>query len=154
MGHRPIPMDIESALTMKIVIEQGGLAPGLNLIAKHVERVPICRIFIAHIGAMDAFAPRIAAKIISDKRLSSMFANRYSSFDTAEFGKKVESGTSTLEELEAYAIKAVNQRNFRPTGTVRNDPESIHVNYFFFFFFFIKIKYRSMSDYYFEISIL
>ena len=57
---------------------------------------------------MDAFARglRIAAKIISDKRLSSMVANRYSSFDTAELGKKVESGTSTLEELEAYAIKS------------------------------------------------
>ena len=95
---------------MKIVIEQGGLAPGgLNFDCKvRRESTDLQDLFIAHIGAMDAFARglRIAAKIISDKRLSSMVANRYSSFDTAELGKKVESGTSTLEELEAYAIKS------------------------------------------------
>ena len=105
------PMDIKKcALTMKIVIEQGGLAPGgLNFDCKvRRESTDLQDLFIAHIGAMDAFARglRIAAKIISDKRLSSMVANRYSSFDTAELGKKVESGTSTLEELEAYAIKS------------------------------------------------
>jgi xylose isomerase len=105
------PMDIKKcALTMKIVIEQGGLAPGgLNFDCKvRRESTDLQDLFIAHIGAMDAFARglRIAAKIISDKRLSGMVANRYSSFDTAELGKKVESGTSTLEELEAYAMKS------------------------------------------------
>ena len=105
------PMDIKKcALTMKIIIEQGGLAPGgLNFDCKvRRESTDLQDLFIAHIGAMDAFARglRIAAKIISDKRLSGMVANRYSSFDNIELGKKVESGASTLEELEAYAMKS------------------------------------------------
>ena len=105
------PMDIKKcALTMKIVIEQGGLAPGgLNFDCKvRRESTDLQDLFISHIGAMDAFARglRIAAKIISDKRLSSMVENRYSSFDTIELGKKVESRTCTLEDLEEYTFKS------------------------------------------------
>ena len=67
--------------------------------------------FIAHIGAMDAFARglRIGAKIMEEGRLPKMVAKRYESFDNIELAKKVEQGNATLEELEAFAMKEGNE---------------------------------------------
>ena len=57
-------------LAMKIVMEQGGLAPGgLNFDCKvRRESTDVEDMFIAHIGAMDAFARglRNAARIRAD----------------------------------------------------------------------------------------
>ena len=38
-----------------------------------------------------------------------MVAKRYESFDNIDLAKKVEQGNATLEELEAFAMKAGNE---------------------------------------------
>jgi len=90
---------------MKIIIEQGGLAPGgLNFDCKvRRESTELRDLFIAHILAMDAFARglRNAARIITDNKLPAMVKERYSTFDIG-FGKKIESGGATLEDCEAF----------------------------------------------------
>ena len=100
------PSDIKkTTLTMKIIMEQGGLAPGgLNFDCKvRRESTELRDMFVAHIGAMDAFARglRNASRILNDNKLPAMVAERYSSFDTG-FGAQIESGGATLEDCEAY----------------------------------------------------
>jgi xylose isomerase len=64
-------------------------------------------LFHAHIGGMDAFARglKIANAIIEDGRLDKFIAQRYSTFDSG-IGAKVESGSTSFEELEAHALKS------------------------------------------------
>lgn len=66
--------------------------------------------FIAHIGAMDAFALGLkkaafvlGGDAIADKKgiLPTMVANRYASFDSG-FGARVEKGEASLEDACAY----------------------------------------------------
>eukprot|EP00946_MAST-07B_sp_MAST-7B-sp1_P000307 g307.t1 len=100
------PSDIKkTTLVMKVVLEQGGLAPGgLNFDCKvRRESTELRDMFIAHIGAMDAFARglRNAARIIADNKIPAMVAERYSSYDSG-FGAKIEAGEVTLEDCEAY----------------------------------------------------
>ncbi|XP_073257134.1 uncharacterized protein [Porites lutea] len=103
------PMDIKNCtLVMKAIIEQGGLTPGgLNFDCKiRRESTDLQDMFIAHIGAMDSFARGLknAAKLIEDGTLDSLVKDRYSSFDKG-IGAKVEKGTTSLEELEAYILE-------------------------------------------------
>ncbi|XP_028282127.1 xylose isomerase-like isoform X2 [Parambassis ranga] len=98
------PMDIRNTtLVMKTIVEQGGLQPGgLNFDAKvRRESTDLEDLFIAHIGAMDAFARglRNAVHIIEDGLITGM--ERYSSFSHG-LGQKVEDGSATLEEMEAF----------------------------------------------------
>ncbi|KAF5879918.1 xylose isomerase-like, partial [Clarias magur] len=98
------PMDIRNTtLVMKTVIEQGGLQPGgLNFDAKvRRESTDLEDLFIAHIGAMDAFARglRNAAKMIEEGIMQNMLRERYMSFSLG-IGLKVEEGCCSLEELE------------------------------------------------------
>lgn len=100
------PMDIrDTTLVMKTVIEQGGLQPGgLNFDAKvRRESTDLEDLFIAHIGAMDTFARglRNAVRIIEDGLITGMVKERYSSFSHG-IGQKVEDGSATLEEMEAF----------------------------------------------------
>jgi xylose isomerase len=100
------PMDVKkTTLVMKTVIEQNGLAPGgLNFDCKvRRESTDVEDLFIAHIGAMDAFASGLvqAAKIIEEGTLSRMVRERYSSFDSG-LGKRIEDGVTSLEECEAF----------------------------------------------------
>nr|XP_020467250.1 xylose isomerase-like isoform X2 [Monopterus albus] len=100
------PMDIRNTtLVMKTIIEQGGLQPGgLNFDAKvRRESTDLEDLFIAHIGAMDAFARglRNAVRIIEDGLITSMVKERYSSFSNG-LGQKVKDGSATLEEMEAF----------------------------------------------------
>ncbi|KAF0044984.1 hypothetical protein F2P81_001513 [Scophthalmus maximus] len=100
------PMDIRNTtMVMKTVVEQGGLQPGgLNFDAKvRRESTDLEDLFIAHIGAMDAFARglRNAARITEDGVVAGMVKERYSSFSHG-LGRKVEDGSATLEELEAF----------------------------------------------------
>jgi len=104
------PMDIKNCtLLMKIIIDQGGLAPGgLNFDCKvRRESIDIRDMFIAHIGAMDSLARglRNAAKIVEDGILASMLNERYLSFKNTEIGKAIESGKSSLEDCEEYIKK-------------------------------------------------
>lgn len=103
------PSDIYSAtLSMLVILEQGGLAPGgLNFDAK-VRRgsIELADIFIAHIGAMDAFAKglKVAAAIRRDGVLSDVLKNRYSSYSSG-IGRDIEKGRVGLRQLERYAMQ-------------------------------------------------
>ncbi|XP_024248217.1 xylose isomerase-like [Oncorhynchus tshawytscha] len=99
-------MDIRNTtMIMKTVIEQGGLQPGgLNFNAKvRRESTDLEDLFIAHIGAMDAFACglRNAVRIIEEGVMTSMVKERYMSFSHG-IGQKVEDGSASLEELEDF----------------------------------------------------
>eukprot|EP00164_Ancoracysta_twista_P006170 GFYU01008546.1.p1 GENE.GFYU01008546.1~~GFYU01008546.1.p1 ORF type:complete len:480 (-),score=180.97 GFYU01008546.1:142-1512(-) len=93
---------------MQIVMNQGGLAPGgLNFDCKvRRESTDPEDFFLAHIGAMDAFARglKAAAAIKKDGRLDKFVKDRYSTFDK-DIGKKVENGSTSFEELAKYAEK-------------------------------------------------
>ncbi|KAM9513191.1 xylose isomerase-like isoform 1-T1 [Salvelinus alpinus] len=100
------PMDIRNTtMIMKTVIEQGGLQPGgLNFDAKvRRESTDLEDLFIAHVGAMDAFARglRNAVRIIEEGVITSMVKERYMSFSHG-IGQKVEDGSTSLEELEDF----------------------------------------------------
>ncbi|XP_068425537.1 xylose isomerase-like isoform X1 [Clinocottus analis] len=103
------PMDIRNTtLVMKVIIEQGGLQPGgLNFDAKvRRESTDLEDLFIAHIGAMDNFARglRNAVRIIENGLIAGMVKERYSSFSDG-IGQRVEDGSASLEEMEAFIMK-------------------------------------------------
>lgn len=103
------PMDVHSAtLAMRIILKQGGLGMGgLNFDAK-VRRgsIDVEDLFIAHLGAMDAFAKglRVAAQMQEDGALEGFIEGRYETYD-AGLGARIEAGKATLAELEAYVHK-------------------------------------------------
>ncbi|MBE2286947.1 MAG: xylose isomerase [Prosthecobacter sp.] len=102
------PTDIY--LTTEIMLEvlrMGGFTTGgLNFDAKcRRESFEPVDLFHAHIGGMDAFARglKIAHAMIADGRLSGFIQQRYATFDTG-IGAKVEAGSTSFDELEAYAL--------------------------------------------------
>ena len=103
------PVDLYGATqAMLVILGNGGIGRGgLNFDAK-VRRasVDLEDLFVAHIGAMDAFAYglKVASRIIEDGALSGPLAARYSSFD-AGLGARFEAGELTLEDLEAYTLE-------------------------------------------------
>jgi len=103
------PIDIYGATyAMYVILKQKGIAPGgLNFDAK-VRRgsVDAEDLFIAHIGAMDAFAKglRVAAEMLDDEALEGFIEDRYSSYDSG-IGQKIEAGKTNFRELESYVLK-------------------------------------------------
>jgi len=100
------PMDIKNCtMVMKVVLEQGGLAPGgLNFDCKvRRESTELKDMFISHIGAMDSMARglRVAAKVLQDGVLPKYVKERYASFNSG-IGAKIASGEATLEDCEKY----------------------------------------------------
>ncbi len=110
------PLDVYSAtLAMRVIVKQGGLGSGgLNFDAK-VRRgsIDVEDLFIAHLGAMDAFAKglRVAAKMMKDGALEGFIEGRYESYDFG-LGARIESGKATLAELEAYVHKHGEPKRF------------------------------------------
>ncbi len=103
------PSDIyQTAMAMYIILGQNGLGTGgLNFDAKlRRGSTDLEDLFIAHIGAMDAFALglKIANQLHKDKVLSSFIKNRYSSYDSG-IGAKIEAGMVDLKDLEAFILK-------------------------------------------------
>jgi xylose isomerase len=97
-----------TTLCMYMVLRQKGIAPGgLNFDAK-VRRgsTDLEDIFLAHIGAMDAFARglKVAAAIQKDGVLEKVLAERYASYDGG-IGERIEKGRTDLRELAAFAAK-------------------------------------------------
>lgn len=91
---------------MLVVLEQaGGIgAGGFNFDAKcRRGSIDELDLFYAHIGGMDAFARGllVAAKLRSDKTLSSFVAERYASWKS-DLGQQVLAGQSSLDALEAW----------------------------------------------------
>ncbi|HET7624410.1 MAG TPA: xylose isomerase [Verrucomicrobiae bacterium] len=93
---------------MLTVLKSGGFsAGGLNFDAKvRRESFEPEDLFYAHIGAMDAMARglKIAAAIRKDGRLAEFVKQRYASWDSA-FGKKIEQGKGSLEEMESFILE-------------------------------------------------
>jgi len=103
------PSDLyQTTFAMYVILGQKGLGSGgLNFDAKMRRgSTDLQDLFIAHIGAMDAFAfgLKIAAKLQKDRALSDFIKNRYESFDTG-IGAKIEAGMADLKDLEAYVLK-------------------------------------------------
>ena len=94
--------------TMLTLLKYGGFKTGgLNFDAKvRRESFEPMDLFYAHIGGMDAFARglKIAAAIRKDGRLAEFVKERYSSWDSG-IGARIESGKTTLKELEAYMLQ-------------------------------------------------
>ncbi len=101
------PTDVSLATqVMLVVLKMGGLTTGgLNFDAKRRrESHDPLDLIHAHLGGMDAFARglKIAHAIREDGRLAEFVEERYRSFDEG-IGAKVESGTCSFEDLEAFA---------------------------------------------------
>jgi xylose isomerase len=92
---------------MLCILAMGGLTTGgVNFDAKvRRESFEPIDLFHAHIGGMDTFARglKIAHAIRQDGRLADFVKDRYKSWDT-ELGKRVESGKTSLADLEAYIL--------------------------------------------------
>ena len=98
----------DTTLCMFEVLKQGGIAPGgLNFDAK-VRRGSFEPedLFIAYIVGMDTFAKGllVAEKLLQDKALDSFVEERYASYNSG-IGKKIVEGSTSFEELAAYALE-------------------------------------------------
>jgi len=103
------PSDPRKALLcMLIVVNQGGIAPGGNNFDAKLRResTDLEDMFLAHIGGMDCLARglRGAVKLVQDGKLDNFIKERYKTWD-GDFGKKIEEGKSSFEEVAAYAMK-------------------------------------------------
>lgn len=114
------PMDVKNAtLLAKVLIEQGGIAPGgLNFDCKvRRESTEVADIFVAHIGAMDTLALglRKAAKIVEEGRMAKMLKARYASFERG-IGAAIAGGTATLGDLEKHALEMAEKEPTAESG--------------------------------------
>ena len=102
----------ESTLCMLEVIRAGGFVTGgLNFDAKSRRAsMNLDDILISYITGMDTFALGLikAYEIIDDGRVDSFIADRYASYKEG-IGKKIVDGTTSLEELAAYALAGSNE---------------------------------------------
>lgn len=103
------PTDIYLTTQMMLVLLRSGgfTTGGLNFDAKvRRESFEPVDLFHAHIGGMDAFARglKIAAAILEDGRWEAFRRQRYSTFDSG-IGAKVESRSTSFEELEAHILQ-------------------------------------------------
>ena len=92
---------------MLCILGMGGFTTGgVNFDAKvRRESFEPIDLFYAHIGGMDTFARglKIAHAIVADGRLAGFVKERYRSWDS-EFGRRIESGQVSLNDLEAYIM--------------------------------------------------
>jgi xylose isomerase len=106
---------------MLTVLKAGGFTTGgLNFDAKvRRESFDPEDLFHAHIGGMDAFARglKIAHAIRKDGRLDAFVRERYSSWDSG-IGARIESGTTSLTELETYILE---KRDILPNTSGRQE---------------------------------
>lgn len=102
------PTDIYLCTEIMLCVQRmGGFTTGgLNFDAKcRRESFEPVDLFHAHIGGMDAFARglKISNAILEDGRWADFKKNRYASFDSG-IGAKIEAGTTSLKDLEAYTL--------------------------------------------------
>ncbi|MBN1476908.1 xylose isomerase [Candidatus Sumerlaeota bacterium] len=102
------PTDLyDTTLAMLAVLRGGGLKTGgLNFDAKlRRQSIDPVDLFHAHIGGMDAFARglKIAAKILRSGKFEKFKSKRYAEWDTP-FGRKIERGQVTFEDLERHTL--------------------------------------------------
>ncbi|MBO5928346.1 MAG: xylose isomerase, partial [Clostridia bacterium] len=101
------PFDVyTSTMCMYEVLKAGGLTGGFNFDAKNRRASYTYEdMFYGFILGMDTFALGLinAAALIEDGRIGKFVAERYSTFNSKEIGKKILSNSTNLEELFAYA---------------------------------------------------
>ena len=88
------------------VLKAGGLTGGFNFDAKNRRASYTYEdMFYGFILGMDTFALGLinAGALIEDGRISKFMAERYSTFNSTEIGKKILSNSTNLEELFDYA---------------------------------------------------
>ena len=97
----------DTTLAMYEVLKAGGFTNGgLNFDSKSRRPSYTCDdLFKSFILGMDSFALGLvkAADIIQDGRIDAFIEERYSSYKTTEYGKKIRNGTATLAELAGIA---------------------------------------------------
>ena len=111
------PTDVySSTYCMLEVLRAGGfMNGGLNFDAKP-RRASMTDedIFLSYIAGMDSFALglKLAYRIIEDGRIDEFVHKRYESFSNG-IGEKIVNGTTSLEELSAYAVNlnTVSEKN-------------------------------------------
>lgn len=97
-----------STLAMYEILKNGGLGRGgVNFDSKtrRASFEPIDVVY-SHIAGMDSFARglEVAAKLLEDKVLENVVADRYASFKTG-IGADIVAGKTDLKSLEAYALQ-------------------------------------------------
>merc|ERR1711972_891146 len=97
----------KALLSMLIVVQQGGIAPGGNNFDCKLRResTDLQDMFIAHIGGMDCLARglRGAVKLMEEGLFKQALEARYKSWQEEDLAKKVVAGKASLEEVAAYA---------------------------------------------------
>ncbi|MCL2493578.1 MAG: xylose isomerase [Clostridiales bacterium] len=97
----------DTTFAMYEILKAGGFTKGgLNFDSK--SRRPSYTyedMFKSFILGMDAFALGLikAAALIEDGRIDAFVKERYASYETTEYGRKIRNGTATLEELAGIA---------------------------------------------------
>lgn len=97
---------------MVALVEAGGHTGGFNIDARiRRQSVDPDDLVIAHVAAMDVVAKALlaAARIVSEKRLAALKAERYAGW-RSELGAAIAAGGYTLDTLAALAL----ERNFDP----------------------------------------
>ena len=128
------PMNLKDCASLvRIVLQQGGIAPGgLNFDAKvRRESTDPVDLFIAHIGAMDCFALalRRMAVLHAEGTLNKMISERYASFDSG-LGARIEKGEASLEECtKAVLALPADQQEPKVISGQQEKYESIFNNY-------------------------
>ncbi|HZG58252.1 xylose isomerase [Paenibacillus sp.] len=102
------PTDLYSVtLAMYEIVQNGGLGSGgVNFDAKvRRQSFEAEDLFFAHIAGMDTFARglKVAAKLVEDKVLENVLADRYASFSEG-IGLDIVNGKADFKSLEAYII--------------------------------------------------
>lgn len=97
-----------STLAMYEILKNGGLGKGgVNFDSKtrRASFEPIDVVY-SHIAGMDSFARglQVAAKLLEDKVLENVVADRYASFKTG-IGAEIAAGKADFKSLEAYALQ-------------------------------------------------
>lgn len=102
------PTDVyETTMAMYEILKNGGLGKGgLNFDAKP-RRTSFDQedLILTHIAGMDAFALglRVANKMIEDEFFENIVSEKYRTY-TEGIGQKIVDGSTSLEELEEYAL--------------------------------------------------
>merc|ERR1719507_1077456 len=97
----------KTLLSMLIIVQQGGIAPGGNNFDCKLRResTDLEDMFIAHIGGMDCLARglRGAVRLVEEGLFDKALKQRYISWEEDALAKRVLAGEASLEELAEYA---------------------------------------------------
>ena len=102
------PTDVyDATMAMVQLIKAGGFTKGGTNFDAKLRRasIGVDDVFKGYIAGMDTMALgfKLASKIIDDGRLDQFVDDRYSSYKTG-IGAKIVAGTTSLAELEKYAL--------------------------------------------------